>query len=884
MAVGVLENVRNSTPPSFFEVNLDAQNVAIEKTRKVQKGAELDAEKMRDEHRRLLDWYYQEREKQAVNRYQMAIDHDFYDNLQWSDEDAQEVANRGQIPIVYNDVAPMCDWMIGTERRSKVDWNVLPRTEDDVDAADAKKKTLKYVSDVNQIPFKRSRAFSDSIKVGVGWLEDGARANPGSDVLFSRYEDWRYIIWDSSGNELDLSDSRYLFRWRWVDLDIAKAMFPDRVIQLERAAVGAQAMDEEEEEFWYMGQHFQARNQAGQVIGRRSYVSDAGMVGNRRSRVRLVEGWYRLPARCKVCYGDMYDGQEYDPKHPGMAAAVSQGATSLYDQVQMRMHVALFTEGDMLSWSRSPYRHDQFPFTPIWCYRRGRDRMPYGVIRRVRDIQEDINKRASKALFILSSNQIISEEGATEDWEAMREEADRPDGVMVVRKGYRFEINRDTEMGKGQLEMMAMNSAKIQRTAGINDENLGRQTNAESGEAIKARQLQGSVSTTEPFDNRRLAIQLQGQKQVSLIEQYYSEPKVIRLTGAQPGQLDWVKVNQPEIQPDGSVRWLNDITATQADFVVSEQDYSGSMRQVMFETMSGIVSRHGIEPQLALKLMRMAYQYSDFPNKDEIVTELRKMTGETDPTKKLTPEEQAAAEQARQAQVAAMQLAQKQAILTVEKIAAEVKKLNNEADKIRAEAGAVGQDGGAQISAAVGQVQERAAREIERLTQDLTSERAKTMNQTAQIKADADTKVEVARIQAESVKSVADINNKSTKIVDALMNQMRDIRETFETKLQKMTDDAKARERERDIRDREEDAKRETKAAAKETKAAKEKPAAVPATPPSVNLTIAEGALQIGNEAAKPVAKRFKFKTSKGTVVEGEIAPVNEPKSPDKKK
>jgi len=502
----------------------------------------------------------------------------------------------------------------------------------------------------------------------------------------------------------------------------------------------------------------------------------------------------------------------------------------------------------------------------------------------VRDIQEDINKRASKALFILSSNQIISEEGATEDWEAMREEADRPDGVMVVRKGYRFEINRDTEMGKGQLEMMAMNSAKIQRTAGINDENLGRQTNAESGEAIKARQLQGSVSTTEPFDNRRLAIQLQGQKQVSLIEQYYSEPKVIRLTGAQPGQLDWVKVNQPEIQPDGSVRWLNDITATQADFVVSEQDYSGSMRQVMFETMSGIVSRHGIEPQLALKLMRMAYQYSDFPNKDEIVTELRKMTGETDPTKKLTPEEQAAAEQARQAQVAAMQLAQKQAILTVEKIAAEVKKLNNEADKIRAEAGAVGQDGGAQISAAVGQVQERAAREIERLTQDLTSERAKTMNQTAQIKADADTKVEVARIQAESVKSVADINNKSTKIVDALMNQMRDIRETFETKLQKMTDDAKARERERDIRDREEDAKRETKAAAKETKAAKEKPAAVPATPPSVNLTIAEGALQIGNEAAKPVAKRFKFKTSKGTVVEGEIAPVNEPKSPDKKK
>jgi hypothetical protein len=51
----------------------------------------------------------------------------------------------------------------------------------------------------------------------------------------------------------------------------------------------------------------------------------------------------------------------------------------------------------------------------------------------------------------------------------------------------------------------------IQHAGGVTDDNLGRRTNAVSGEAIKARQLQGSVVTAEIFDNERFAIQHQGE-------------------------------------------------------------------------------------------------------------------------------------------------------------------------------------------------------------------------------------------------------------------------------------------------------------------------------------------------------------------------------------
>jgi len=88
----------------------------------------LDDEASQDTLRQLLSWYYLEKERQALNRLEMAMNADFYDNLQWSPEDGQILKDRGQMPLVFNEVAPMVDWLIGTQRRTAVDWRVLPRS------------------------------------------------------------------------------------------------------------------------------------------------------------------------------------------------------------------------------------------------------------------------------------------------------------------------------------------------------------------------------------------------------------------------------------------------------------------------------------------------------------------------------------------------------------------------------------------------------------------------------------------------------------------------------------------------------------------------------------------------------------------------------------
>jgi len=134
-------------------------------------------------------------------------------------------------------------------------------------------------------------------------------------------------------------------------------------------------------------------------------------------------------------------------------------------------------EGDLLAAGLSIFRHNRYTLTPVWCYRRSRDRLPYGVIRRVRDMQQDLNKRASKALFLLNTNQVIADEGAVDDWDMLRDEADRPDGLIVKKAGRELDIRRDTDAATGQIEMMQLAAQSIQKSAGVGNENLaGRPT------------------------------------------------------------------------------------------------------------------------------------------------------------------------------------------------------------------------------------------------------------------------------------------------------------------------------------------------------------------------------------------------------------------------
>lgn len=628
----------------------------------------LDAEDKRREHRVLMNWYTQEREKQSLNRYQMSIDEDYYDHLQWSEEDARELQDRGQAALVFNEIKAGVDWIIGTEKRARMDAKVLPRGEEDRDSAEVKTKLLKYLSDVNKTPFEESFAFKQAVKAGVGWIEDGISTDPDAELLYTRAESWRNVLYDSHSVKLDISDARYQFRWRWLDLDIAQEYFPDRKEELRRAAVGSEIFGpEQNDDLWYLGTQLQHLDTSGQPIGQRSYISDALFTQNKRQRVKLIEAWYYKPSTVKTLHGEEYDSEEYDESNEKHVSAIHDGRAEAVSRFVMQMHVAIMTEDDLILMARSPYRHNKFPLTPVWGYRRARDNAPYGVIRGWRDPQDDLNKRHSKALFILSTTRTIADEGAVDDIEELRDEVARPDSIIIKRANKELIVERDVQLAEEHLLLMERDRNFIRNSgqSGVTDQSLGVDKRGLSGKAVEKLQDQGSLGTAELFDNYRLAKQLAGEKRLSLIEQYYTDAKTIRIVGNR-GKIEFIPVNK--VDPVTG-RVLNDITATKADYVISEQDYRATLRQAMFETLVDMVSR--MQPDLAIKFLDLVFQMNDdLPDREEFVARIRQINGFMPPDAKLSPEEQAANEERKKKMARHEQLTEDRFIAELEEIIA----------------------------------------------------------------------------------------------------------------------------------------------------------------------------------------------------------------------
>ena len=602
----------------------------------------LDSDSMQELHGRLMDYYRIELDRQSDNRYQQALDEDYFDSLQYTEEEIAELKERGQAPTVYNVIQQSVNWVTGSEKRGRTDFKVLPRGKEDAKAAEGKTKYLKYLSDANRTPFHRSRAFEDAVKVGVGWMECGVQDEDDGEPIYNRYESWRNMLWDSASTELDGSDMRYQFRSKWVDVDVAIAMFPTRRAQIEAAVVDGALYTSFE-----LGDGDMAMDQ-GEWDRSDNTGALASIVTHNRQRVRLIEAWYRLPEKVKRIRGGAFNGQIYDAADPRHAEAVELGA-AVTEKVMMRTRVCIMTTKDLLWEGPSPYRHNKFKFIPIWGYRRGRDGMPYGMIRGLRDIQDDVNKRMAKALHIISTNKVVMEEGVLQDGVSIDDfakEISRPDAVVVVKNNKlgAIQLNADRDLEPAHLDFASRNIAMIQQVGGVTDELLGRTTNAVSGVAVQKRQEQGSLATARFFDNLRLAEQIRGEIELSLVEQFATEAKQFRITN-QRGTPEFVQIN------DGLPE--NDITRTRADFVISEAEWRATMREAAVAELTELLTK--MPPQVALVMLDLVVDSMDIPNRDEIVKRIRAINGQRDPdATELTPEEQQAM-QAQQAQAQAQQ-------------------------------------------------------------------------------------------------------------------------------------------------------------------------------------------------------------------------------------
>jgi len=583
------------------------------------------SQELKERHVRLKSWFWTEMRRQAANRYQMALDEDYYDSLQWRAEEANAVLKRGQFPVAWNEVAATVDWLIGTERRTRRDFQILPRndaSDEAHDDAELKTKFLKYLNDVNRADMERSQAADNAFKAGLGWIEVGVRADPEQDPVYVRSESWRWMLYDSLGERLDLEDARYVFRFKWMDVDIAKAYFPGNDAKIEKVKVN---VDNEPYMRWWHGRRIEEFDDLPivQQDAWRFYDAQAWL-NNPRQRVLIVECWHKEPS----------------------SITTGRAVGSTYDRNYMRMRCTVFTDEDVLFDGWSPYAHNQFPFVPVWCYRRKRDNAPYGVIRRIRPAQDAINKSMSKAIWEVSANQLMVEKGAVDkkvmSLDQIRDEAQAPDGVLILENGaiskgaVKF-VDRNGKVD-AHMKIAEIGVTTVRNSSGVTAENRGlKETeDQQSARAVELRQNQGSLSTSEIFDNQRFAHQMEGDLTLSVVEQYAKESMVFGVLGERT-KFEYAHANM--VDPEtGAI--IGDLTARKAQFIVGEQAWRQSIAHAAAESLMDLLGQVGkLEPKLVGALLPAAIELMDLPNRKTTIRAVRQAFGQSNPDEKPTPEE-----------------------------------------------------------------------------------------------------------------------------------------------------------------------------------------------------------------------------------------------------
>jgi len=410
-------------------------------------------------------------------------DRDYYDGKQWTSEEESALKRRKQPIVTYNRIQRKIDYLSGLEKQQRKDPKAFPRTPDDQDAADAATDAIRYVCDDTQWDEKRSEAWDNLLIEGIGAVMVGhkdGKTGPDPDIINIP---WDRFFYDPHSSKADFSDARYMGIVTWYDAEAAKEKWPDKADLFEQTI----AADRDTETYDDKPKH--------------NIWAD-----HTRNRVRVIEGYYLKGGQWMRCVATR--------------------------------------SGEIEETAPSPYLdEDGKPENPIKACSLyvDRDNNRYGAVRVLISPQDEINKRRSKGLHLITMRQARIGLSATEDREKIRRELAKPDGIVSADRDD-FEILNTNDMAAANLQMLQEAKNEID-LLGANAALSGKNENDMSGRAILAQQQGGMVEVARMFDRLR-TMSIEVYRSVwNRIRQLWPEERWIRVTDNERN-LRFVGLNQ----------------------------------------------------------------------------------------------------------------------------------------------------------------------------------------------------------------------------------------------------------------------------------------------------------------------------------------------------
>lgn len=517
------------------------------------------------------------------SRAEAELHRDYYDGKQYTAEERATLSKRKQPCITDNRIKDKVEYLLGLERRTRTDPKAYPRTPNDEESAEAATDALRYLEEKSNFDQIRSDVFENMLIEGVGGCE--VVYDSDENEIKVRRIRWDRLYFDPRSQDRDFRDAAYMGIVTWMDEARAAARWPDKA-ELFKGMI----------------------DDATKTTGGDTYDDKPKIwVDGNRRRIQVMEHyrWHGKWKRSVYCAGGFLEDE-----------------------------------------TDSPYQ-DEYgrPECPIILQAAYRDREGdcYGVVRRYKDIQDEINKRRSKSLHLLSSRQIIAEKGAVGDANKARIEAARPDGFIEVNPGMRFEISPTGDLATGQFQLLADAINSLQMT-GPNAALQG-QSGSISGRAKQLDQEGGAIQIGALFDQLRYFQWRVYRSMWNRIRQFWTDEKWVRVkdedgmrfvglnvpvTAGEQAVEQLKGMNVPPDQIAGLVGQIaqdpmsrqvvsrkNNVAELDVDIIIEESPDTVTIQQEQFETLVSLASAGVVFPP------DVYIEASQLRNKKQLVDKLK---------------------------------------------------------------------------------------------------------------------------------------------------------------------------------------------------------------------------------------------------------------------
>jgi hypothetical protein len=626
-------------------------------------------------------------QEQPAWRRNADVEADYYDGNQLDADTLMAMKDLGMAPIIENLTAPTIDAVLGLEAKTRLDWKIAAGGDEKfAEVAEAMNYKMKESETETHADRACSDAFGAQVKAGLGWVEVARDHDPFRYPYRVEYVHRNEVFWDFRGKRPDTTDWRYLLRKRWYDTDVLALVFQDKAELLKASVHGWTGFDPT-----MLIDGGRSTGLAMDFTRERGWtIEEQEWRDTYRKRLCLSEVWYRRWIRGHVLKAP--DGRviEFDRTNSAHVEAVAYNLVQVRSAVFSKVRLAWFVGPHKLADMPSPYKHDKFPYVPFFGKREDMTGIPYGLIRAMKPLQDEVNARNTKMIWLLAAKRVTMTQGVTKDSpEVVRQEAARPNALHVLdpqkmQQGGIFKVETDFQLNAQQYNVLQDKRQAIKNVAGVYASFEGNQKGNISGIAANTLVEQSTQTLAEIMDNFQFARRQVGELLMSLIIEDIGEDEIVVNIENEINGSKQIKLNTQKQVEGGEVMLTNSVQQAKLRVALSDVPSTASYRSQRLMMLTEITK--SLPPNLQGMVLDFVMAATDLPERAEIVKRIRKALnlGEMEPPK--TPEEAQAMQQMQAEQQQAAAIQQRAVELDLNDKDAKVQKTLAEADKIRAEA------------------------------------------------------------------------------------------------------------------------------------------------------------------------------------------------------